>query len=142
VFSARYELDTNNAQNDTKQTTQKLGKVRTVPCLCGFYPGICLTAEGKAREKNLSQGSHTYTTRIHRHNNIIFWVSSRFWVQYPDLSWKLYVVLCTVGFFSQFCENRLRILHSPQKVFIYFECISEKESFSLYSTQRLGYITE
>jgi len=29
-----------------------------VPRLCGFYPGICLTTEGKAR-KTLSQGSHT-----------------------------------------------------------------------------------
>jgi hypothetical protein len=29
-----------------------------VPRLCGFYPGICLTTEEKAR-KNLSQGSHS-----------------------------------------------------------------------------------
>jgi septation ring formation regulator EzrA len=29
--------------------------VRAVPRLCGFYPGICLTTEEKAR-KNLSQG--------------------------------------------------------------------------------------
>ena len=36
------------------QKTLKLGRVRTVPCLCGFYPGICLTTEEKAR-KNLSQ---------------------------------------------------------------------------------------
>jgi hypothetical protein len=54
-------LHTNNIQNDTKQTihktTQKLGRVRTVPRLCGFYTGICLTTEEKAR-KNLSQGSH------------------------------------------------------------------------------------
>ena len=34
------------------------GRVRTVPRLCRFYPGICLTAEEKAR-KNLSQGSMT-----------------------------------------------------------------------------------
>jgi len=39
-------------------TTQKLGRVWAVPPLCGFYPGICLTTEEKAR-KNLSQGSHT-----------------------------------------------------------------------------------
>ena len=25
--------------------------MRAVPCLCGFYPGICLTTEEKAREK-------------------------------------------------------------------------------------------
>jgi hypothetical protein len=59
----------NNTENDTKQTvhrttqkthktTQKLRRVRAVPRLCGFYPGICLTTEEKAR-KNLSQGSHT-----------------------------------------------------------------------------------
>ena len=29
--------------------------MRTVPRLCEFYPGICLTTEEKAR-KNLSQG--------------------------------------------------------------------------------------
>jgi hypothetical protein len=40
------------------RTTQKLGKVRAVPRLCWFHPGICLTTEEKAR-KNLSQGSHT-----------------------------------------------------------------------------------
>jgi hypothetical protein len=55
---------TNNTENDTKQTihrttqtihraTQKLGRVRAVPRLCGFYPGVCLTTEEKAR-KNLS----------------------------------------------------------------------------------------
>jgi len=67
---------TNSTENDTKKsinrktlkyieqhkkihrTTQKLEKVRAVPRLCGFYPGICLTTEEKAR-KNLSQGSQT-----------------------------------------------------------------------------------
>jgi len=49
-----------------------------VPRLCGFYSGICLTTEEKAR-KNLSQGSrrvpassvkiHKHTIRIHRHKN-------------------------------------------------------------------------
>jgi len=40
------------------KTTQKFGRVRAVPRLCGSYPGICLTTEEKAR-KNLSQGSQT-----------------------------------------------------------------------------------
>jgi hypothetical protein len=40
------------------RTTPKFRKVRAVPRLCGFYPGICLTTEEKARI-NLSQGSHT-----------------------------------------------------------------------------------
>ena len=51
-------IHTNNTENNTKQTThrttQKLGRVRAVPRLCGIYPGICLTTEEKAR-KNLSQ---------------------------------------------------------------------------------------
>jgi len=60
-----------------------LGSVWAVPRLCEFYPGICLTAEEKAR-KNLSQDSRrvpvgsmktniqkrTYITiRIHKQNN-------------------------------------------------------------------------
>jgi hypothetical protein len=35
---------------------KNLERVRAVPQLCGFYPGICLTTEEKPR-KNLSQGS-------------------------------------------------------------------------------------
>ena len=76
VAVVQYTYTQNNTENDTKQTihrttqkrieqhkkihrtTQKLGKVRAVPRLCGFYPGIRLTTELKAR-KNLSQGSHT-----------------------------------------------------------------------------------
>jgi hypothetical protein len=52
-------IHTNITENDTTQkihrTTQKLGRARAVPRLCGFYPGICLTTEEKSR-KNLSQG--------------------------------------------------------------------------------------
>jgi len=29
---------------------QKLGRLRAVPRLCGFYPGICFTTEEKARK--------------------------------------------------------------------------------------------
>ena len=69
VAVVQYTYIQNNTENDTKQTVhrttqkihriiQKLGRVRAVPRLCGFYPGICLTAEEKAR-KNLSQGGHT-----------------------------------------------------------------------------------
>ena len=35
--------------------------MRAVPCLCEFYPSICLTTEEKAR-KNLSQGKETSVT--------------------------------------------------------------------------------
>jgi len=46
-------------REDTKQTihrtTQKLGRVRAVPRLRGYYLSICLTIDEKAR-KNLSQG--------------------------------------------------------------------------------------
>ena len=53
-------LHTNNRQNNTNnnrttQITTKCGRVRAVPRLCEFYPGICLTTEEKAR-KTLSQG--------------------------------------------------------------------------------------
>ena len=70
----------------TTQNTQHIGqhkhfgRVGAVPRLCGFYPGICSTAEEQAR-KNLSQGSrrvpvgtmkiHKHTVRIHRHSNKI-----------------------------------------------------------------------
>ena len=36
-------------------TTQKLGIVRAMPRLCGFYHGICVTTEEKA-QKNLREG--------------------------------------------------------------------------------------
>jgi hypothetical protein len=39
------------------RTTQKLGWVRAVPRLCGFYPGICRTTEEKAR-KNLGHNKN------------------------------------------------------------------------------------
>jgi hypothetical protein len=55
---------------------KKFGRVRAVPHLCEFYPGICITTEEKGR-KNLSQGTrrvlagtmkiHKHTIRIHRH---------------------------------------------------------------------------
>ena len=43
--------------------------MRAVPRLCGFYLGICLTNEEKAR-KNLSQGSRRVpagTMKIHKY---------------------------------------------------------------------------
>jgi hypothetical protein len=42
-------------QHKTKhRTTQKyLGRVQAVPHLCGFYPGICLTTEEKARKTSV-----------------------------------------------------------------------------------------
>jgi hypothetical protein len=46
----------NNTKNKQNNTNDKFGRVLAVPSLCEFYPGICLTTEGKAR-KNLSQGS-------------------------------------------------------------------------------------
>ena len=39
--------------------TQQLERMRAVPRLCGFYPGICLTTEEKAR-KNLSQAINVF----------------------------------------------------------------------------------
>jgi len=43
-------------QIQSDETKINLGRVQAVPHLCKLYPGICLTAEEKAR-KNLSQGS-------------------------------------------------------------------------------------
>jgi hypothetical protein len=52
-------MHTNSTENVTKQTihrtTQKLGRMRFVPRLCGFYPGICLTTEEKIRKKPQSE---------------------------------------------------------------------------------------
>jgi hypothetical protein len=70
-------LQTNNTQNDTKQTIYRtthkfleqpndFGRLRAVPRLGELCPGICLTAEEKAR-KNLSLGSRTI--RIHKTSN-------------------------------------------------------------------------
>ena len=47
--------------------------MRTVPRLCGFYPGICRITEEKARiklsrgKKNVSQGKKTSEYRTHTH---------------------------------------------------------------------------
>jgi hypothetical protein len=48
-------LHTNNTQKPKKQPNNTNTRVRAVPCLCKFYPGICLTTDEKAR-KTLSQG--------------------------------------------------------------------------------------
>jgi hypothetical protein len=54
-------LHTSNTQNNTNNNKKTArynnycGRVRTVPRLYEFYPGICLTTEEKTR-KNLSQG--------------------------------------------------------------------------------------
>jgi len=64
------------------RATQQLGRVQAVPRLCGFYRGICLTTEEKAR-KNLSHGRFTIVDSmkiriLDRITNI--------WCQYPDLT--------------------------------------------------------
>jgi len=52
------------------RTTQILGRVRAVLRLCGFYPGICLTTEEKARKKtSVRVAIRKNTIRIHSHNN-------------------------------------------------------------------------
>jgi hypothetical protein len=83
-----YDISVNCNCVDTRwqeYSTHLHTKVRAVPCLCKFYPGICLTNEEKAR-KNVRQGSqrvllyiipkrthhktHTYT-HTHTHTHII-----------------------------------------------------------------------
>ena len=50
------QYSTHLHKNSTQNNTINLGRVRTVPGLCEFYPGICLTTEEKSR-RNISQGS-------------------------------------------------------------------------------------
>jgi hypothetical protein len=69
-------IHTNNTGNVTKQTIhrttqkihraiQQLGRVRVVPRLCGFYPGICLTTEEKNGKPSVRVVKHKHTVRIH-----------------------------------------------------------------------------
>ena len=62
-FTLAFALQQEKARKNLGQGSRRvpagtinLGRVRAVPHLCGFYPGICLTTEEKAR-KNLGQGS-------------------------------------------------------------------------------------
>jgi hypothetical protein len=52
------------------ETTQQLERVWAVPHLCGFYPGICLTTEEKAR-KNLSQGKTSPQVKVKTILNLV-----------------------------------------------------------------------
>jgi len=54
---------TKNANNRTTQTTTNVGRVRAVPSLCEFDPGICLTLR-KKQEKNSVRLQYTYTIHI------------------------------------------------------------------------------
>jgi hypothetical protein len=73
-----------NTENDTKQTihrtTQKLGRVRTVPRLCGFYPVICLTTEEKHGKSSFSVAIHKHTMR----QRIVVNLCRRFGTSYPS----------------------------------------------------------
>jgi len=51
------------------RTIQKLRRVRVVPRLCGFYPGICPTTEEKDGKTSVKAVIHIHTMRIHSHNN-------------------------------------------------------------------------
>jgi hypothetical protein len=56
-------LHTNSTQNNTNnnrttQITTNVEECGSCPVFASFYPGICLTTEGKAR-KNLSRGKKT-----------------------------------------------------------------------------------
>jgi hypothetical protein len=58
IYSPTIYRTTEITENNTNNN--QCGKVRAVPRLCEFYPGICLTTEEKAR-KNLSQGKKTFS---------------------------------------------------------------------------------
>ena len=67
IYTQTVHRTTQNKQYIEKH--KNFGKVRAVSHLCGFYPGICLTNEERAR-KNLSQGSRRVpvgTMKIHKH---------------------------------------------------------------------------
>jgi hypothetical protein len=58
IYTQTVHRTTNNKQyieqhKNFENNTKNVGRVRDVPRLGDLYPGICLTAEGKAR-KNLS----------------------------------------------------------------------------------------
>ena len=50
IYTQTVHRTTQNKQHNN------VGRVRAVPRLCGFYPGLYVTTEEKAR-KNVSQGS-------------------------------------------------------------------------------------
>jgi hypothetical protein len=54
IYTQTIHRTTQITTEQHKYKLMKNGRVRTVPRLCEFYPGICLTTEEKAR-KNLSQ---------------------------------------------------------------------------------------
>jgi archaeosine-15-forming tRNA-guanine transglycosylase len=70
-------------QHKKHKTTQKLGRVRAVPRLCGFYPGKCqgknrlfLSCKANASQLRRKHGKpsvrvaiHKHTIKIHSHNN-------------------------------------------------------------------------
>jgi hypothetical protein len=59
LFSTHVHTNTGNVTKQTihrtqkihTATTKKIGRVRAVPRLCGYHPGIFLTTEEKAQEK-------------------------------------------------------------------------------------------
>ena len=75
IYTHTMHRTTQNKQyveQDKNKTTQKFRRMRAVPRLCGFYPGICLTTEEKAR-KTLSYGIRRVpagTMKIHKHKII------------------------------------------------------------------------
>jgi hypothetical protein len=76
IYTQTLHRTTQNKQYIEEHKT--FGNVLVVSHFCGFYPGICLTTEEKAR-KTLCQGSrrlpagtmkiHKHIIGIHRHNN-------------------------------------------------------------------------
>jgi hypothetical protein len=69
---------------------KNFGRVRAVPRLCGFYPGICLTTEKKS-PKNFSQGSRRVPAgmmKIRKHKYIV--TCGRKYLLDKEASWKLF----------------------------------------------------
>jgi len=106
-----------HGMTQNKQYTEQhnnFGRVRAVPRLGEFYPGICLTTEEKAR-KNLSQGRKT-SARV---------AESRPLCSYFKKNSTLLVSLFTTFIYlsQQFSSNKKRYMFRPQTNLTQNTCI-------------------
>ena len=107
-----------------KQYTEQhkmFGRVRAVPRLCGFYPGICLTTEEKAW-KNLSQGSQRVpvgTMKILKHINQKHEKDSASYYKRSE-EWVMILACCNMSH-----NNKLEFVFiekSPPQIYICCAC--------------------
>ena len=108
IYTQTIHRTTQNKQYTERH--KKFGRVLTVPHLCGFYPGICLTTEEKAW-KNLSQSSQRVPAGkmlkvkygLVDSYRIRFFFYKKFWLDIPCLLYR------TPKIITMFIRNR----HQP-----------------------------